>query len=132
MITRYDQGMNTLNETLSPNHPAVEAAVLKYLNTRRGNGVHDAIAAALTAALPHLANPADDRPWEPLNGGPVRVGDEVKRTQRGVTRAAVVGRVGLGGGLWTDEGCFIGHRDDGTWYVRRAAAPTLPTADGAS
>ena len=39
---------------LTPNHPAVEAAVLKYLNTRRGNGVHDAIAAALTAALPDL------------------------------------------------------------------------------
>lgn len=39
---------------LTPDHPAVEAAALKYLNTRRGNGVHDAIAAALTAALPYL------------------------------------------------------------------------------
>ena len=54
MITRYDQGMNTPHEALSPDHPAVEAAALKYLNTRRGNGVHDAIAAALTAALPDL------------------------------------------------------------------------------
>lgn len=54
MILRYDQGMNAPNEALSPNHPAVEAAVLKYLNTRRGNGIHDAIAAALFAALPDL------------------------------------------------------------------------------
>ena len=67
---------------------------------------------------PMIESPEIARPWEPLNGRPVRVGDEVKRTQRGVTRSAVVGRVGLGGGMWTDEGCFIGHRDEGTWYVR--------------
>nr|DAT11708.1 MAG TPA: hypothetical protein [Caudoviricetes sp.] len=64
----------------------------------------------------------DDRPWEPLGeGDPVRVGDEVKRTQRGVTCSAVVGFVGLGGGMWTDEGRLIGNRAVGTWYFRRPA-----------
>ena len=74
---------------------------------------------------------ADNRPWEPLGeGDPVRVGDEVKRTQRGVTRSAVVGCVGLGGGMWTDEGRLIGNRAVGTWYVRRPVKE-LPEADGA-
>lgn len=39
---------------LTPDHPAVMAATSKYLTTRRGNGVHAVIAAALTAAIPHL------------------------------------------------------------------------------
>ena len=65
---------------LTPNHPAVDAAVLKYLNTRRGNGVHDAIAAALTAALPHLT--ADDLPTRLVRDIQVRT---IRATARAVT-----------------------------------------------
>ena len=65
----------------------------------------------------------DDRPWEPLNGDPVRVGYEMKREVNGVTTyTAVVGRVDDDGDPWTAEGGFIGALPDGTWYVRR---PTL-------
>ena len=72
------------------------------------------IRAALTAALA-----VDDRPWEPLDGGPVRVGDEVRQDRRGITRTAVVGRVDGDGDPWTAEGSHIGLLRHGTWYVRR-------------
>ena len=81
--------------------------------------------AALSAALA-----ADARPWEPLNEGPVRVGDEVRQELRGGTTIAVVGRVDVEGDPWTDEDRFIGVLDEGTWYVRRADQE-LPTEDGA-
>ena len=74
-------------------------------------------------------NPDDARPWEPLNGGPVRVGDEVRQDYGGVTHTGVVARVDMGGGLWTTGGGLIGLRDVGTWHVRRVA-PELPTKCG--
>lgn len=78
---------------------------------------------------PMIESPEIARPWEPLNGGPAYVGDTVRRTRRGITRTAVVGRVGLHGGLWTAEDSFIGNLDDGTWYVRRRVpAPYLEEA----
>ena len=42
------------------NHPAVEAAVLEYLNAPPGTHVHDAMAAALTEALRILTDPSFD------------------------------------------------------------------------
>ena len=71
-----------------------------------------------------IESTADDRPWEPLDGGDLmRVGYEMKREVNGVTTyTAVVGRVDDDGDPWTAEGGFIGALPDGTWYVRR---PTL-------
>lgn len=91
--------------------------------------------AILRAALNHpdaaeLFADEDDRPWEPLNGDPVRVGDEVRQELNGVTTIAVVGRVDAEGDPWTTEDRFIGVIDEGTWYVRRTV-PELPTEDGA-
>ena len=71
----------------------------------------------------------DDRPWEPLNGGRVCVGDEVRRDYLGTTTTAVVGRVDDEGDPWTDEGRVIGILDEGTWYVRRTVQE-LPTKPG--
>ena len=90
-----------------------------------------AMRAAFDAGREHeRTNPDDDRPWEPLNGGPVYVGDEVRQELNGVTTIAVVGRVDVEGDPWTAEDRFIGVHDEGTWYVRRAAQE-LPTEDGA-
>lgn len=89
--------------------------------------------AALSAALA-VATPADPRhdprPWEPLNGGPARVGDEARQDHLGVTRTGVVARLDLAGSPWTAEGGLIGWPDVGTWYVRRVAQelPTKPDA----
>lgn len=105
----------------------VEAAVRVWLGTAVGtakSGMRAALSAALAVA------PTDDRPWEPLNGGPVRVGDEVRREHRGMTTTAVVGRVDRSGELWTAEGAYLGLLRHGTWYVRRTPAPALdPLAD---
>ena len=72
----------------------------------------------------------DDRPWEPLNGRPLRAGDEVRRDYQGISRIAVVGRVDEGGYPWTAEGGFIGSLEVGTWYLRRTVQdlPTNPKA----
>ena len=91
--------------------------------------------ATLSLALNHpdtrgLFAAGDDCPWEPLSGGPVRVGDEVRRDANGITRIAVVAFVDAAGDPWTAEGVLIGRLNIGTWYVRRAS-PELPTADGA-
>ena len=79
----------------------------------------------LRAALNHYDAPGlfadeDDRPWEPLKkGDPLHVGDEVRQDYGGVTRTAVVGRVGEDGTPWTTERDLIGLLYWGTWYVRR-------------
>ncbi len=92
--------------------------------------------AILRVALNHpdapglFAADADARPWEPLNGGRVYVGDEVRRDYLGTTTTAVVGRVDEEGDPWTDEGRVIGILHEGAWYVRRPA-PELPMEDGA-
>ena len=90
---------------------------------------------ALRVALNHpgaagLFATEDDRPWEPLNGGPVRVGDEVRQDWYGTTTTAIVGRVDGDGDPWTAEGAPIGSLDSGTWYVRRAAQELPPERDG--
>ena len=72
----------------------------------------------------------DDRPWELLNGRTPRVGEEVRRDNRGITITAVVARVDEDGDPWTAEGALIGLLRYGTWYVRRAVQE-LPTEDGA-
>ena len=90
-----------------------------------------ALRAAFDAGREHeRTNPTDPRPWEPLNGRPVRVGDEVRQELNGVTTIAVVGRVDVEGDPWTTEDRFIGVIDEGTWYVRHTV-PELPTEDGA-
>ena len=71
----------------------------------------------------------DDRPWEPLNGRPLRAGDEVRRDYQGISRIAVVASVDEGGYPWTAEGGFIGSLEVGTWYVRRTVQ-VLPTEPG--
>ena len=144
MFLRYDQGMNTHHEALTPSHPAVEAAAREFYvhdapshDPQTWPPTPDALAddyrgaaiAALAAALPHLT--ADDaRPWEPLNGRPVRVGDEVRQDWYGTTTTAIVGRVDGDGDPWTAEGGLIGLLHNGTWYVRRTVQE-LPTEDGA-
>ena len=91
--------------------------------------------AILRAALNHpdaagLFADVDDRPWEPLKkGDPLHVGDEVRQDYSGVTRTAVVGRVGEDGTPWTTERDLIGLLHWGTWHVRRVA-PELPTKCG--
>ncbi|QAV29756.1 hypothetical protein [Micrococcus luteus] len=80
----------------------------------------------------------DDRPWKPLNGDPLNVGDEARQDHLGVTRAGVVARLDLVGFPWTAEGGLIGRLDVGTWYVRRPVQaaeevelPSLPEWTGA-
>lgn len=85
--------------------------------------------AAFDAGREHeRTNPDDDRPWEPLNGGRVYVGDEVRRDHSGITSIAVVGRVDKHRDPWTAEGGLIGPLGYGTWYVRRhiQELPTEP------
>lgn len=72
----------------------------------------------------------DDRPWEPLNGRPLRAGDEARADYLGVTRIGVVASVDEVGDPWTVEGNIIGDLDFGTWYVRRAAQELPPEYDG--
>lgn len=83
-----------------------------------------AMRAALTAAADAI-NPEDARPWEPLNGGPVRVGDKVRRDLNGITTIGVVGRVSGYGDPYSTEEAFIGRPGIGTWHVIRTA-PELP------
>lgn len=83
--------------------------------------------AIFDAGREHERTTEDDRPWEPLNGRPVRVGEEVRGDLNGVTRIAVVSRVDADGTAWTAEGGFIGLIDVGTWHVRPAAGRELPT-----
>ena len=86
---------------------------------------------ALCAALNHPDAPGlfadDDRPWEPLSGRPVRVGDEVRQDLIGLTTTAIVGRVDQYGDLCTAEGGYIGNICSGIWYVCRPAIQELPT-----
>ena len=77
-----------------------------------------------------MSTPAPDtRPWESLNGRPLRVGDEVRQDYYGIAHTAVVGRVDEDGDPWSTEDGFIGQLDLGTWYVRRPAQE-LPTEPG--
>ena len=93
--------------------------------------------AILRAALNHPDAPGlfaadeDARPWEPLNGGRVYVGDEVRRDYCGMTTTAPVGRVDGNGDPWTAEGGLIGVLKYGTWYVRRAVQELPAEHDGA-
>ena len=72
----------------------------------------------------------DARSWEPLNGRPLRVGDEVRQDCGGIIRFAVVAILDDDGDPWTAEGILIGALGDGTWYVRRPVQelPTKPKA----
>ena len=93
--------------------------------------------AILRAALNHpdargLFADEDARPWESLGeSDQVCVGDEVKWDYYGLTMTATVACVDKTGSLYTAAGLHIGVRSVGTWYVRRAAAPALPTKPGA-
>ena len=146
MILRYDQGMTTHHEPID--HPLTEAAAVEMWDaspcpegyefrgmlTVEQDATLYAMRAAFDAGREHerTTNPAADadRPWEPLNGGPVRVGDEVRRDHRGMTTTAVVGRVDGLGDPWTAEGGLIRVPSSGTWYVRRHVQE-LPTEPGA-
>ena len=75
-------------------------------------------------------NTPDDRPWEPLNGRPLNVGDEVRQDLYGLTITGVVASVNGSGDPWTADGGFIGLLEVGTWYVRRTVQD-LPTNPGA-
>lgn len=122
-------------------HPLTETAAvelwgkyprLKYLDDWTPSARADLLAAlraAFDAGREHeRTNPDDARPWEPLNeGDPLHVGDEVRQDYSGVTRTAVVGRVGEDGTPWTTERDLIGLLHWGTWYVRRLQDITLDT-----
>ena len=78
-----------------------------------------AMRAAFDAGREHeRANPVDPRPWEPLNGGPPRVGDEARQEMFGVTHSGIVARLDESGDPRTAQGGFIGMLDIGTWHAR--------------
>ena len=93
---------------------------------RRMRAALSAAFAVATTADPHH----DPRPWEPLNGGRIYVGDEVRQDLCNVTVIAVVGEVDEEGDPRTAEGRLIGLLRHGTWWVRRPVQE-LPTEDGA-
>lgn len=122
---------------LTPDHPAVEAAMMEMTKGSgplprtmfRTQALNEALK-VLEAALPHLAVATeDDRPWEPLDGRRVNVGDEVRQDHISLTTSGVVGRVNHSGNMYTAEGRFIGCIYHGTWYVRQPLQK-LPTGDG--
>ena len=123
-----------LNQTAEITEEMDQVAAVAFHSALHGSSVINAPSnyviaarAALRAAL--AVAPTDARPWEPLNGGRVRVGDEVRREVNGLTTTAVVGSVDKDGDPWTAEGGLIGVLDLGTWYVRRAVQE-LPTKCG--
>ena len=79
---------------------------------------------------PGLFADVDDRPWEPLNGRPVRVGYEVRQERAGITITGVVARVDKDGDPRAADDVLIGLLHHGTWYVRRPVQE-LPTEKGA-
>ena len=104
------------------------------ISERHKEGCRRDARAVLTAALNHpdaagLLADEDARPWEPLNGGPVRVGYEVRQDRHGITITGVVGSVDESGNPWTGDGTLIGLLRYGTWYVRRPVQE-LPAKDG--
>ena len=124
-----------LNETAEITEEMDQVAAVAFHSALHGSsGINApsnyviAARAALRAAL--AVAPTDPRPWEPLNGRPVRVGDEVRREVNGLTTTAVVGRVDEDGDPWVADRGFIGVLSVGTWY-RRRPVPELPTEDGA-
>ena len=128
-------------------HPLTDAAIAEMWESDSTNpwlsfrGMHleeqdatlHAMRAAFDAGREHeRTTPAaeDVRAWEPLNGGRVYVGDEVRQDLCNVTIIAVVGEVDEGGDPRTAEGRLIGLLRYGTWYVRRTAQPLPPERDG--
>ena len=114
-----------------------DAMILAVASTRKlwGLDFRYNLRTILRAALNHPDAPGlfmdeDGRPWEPLNGGRVHPGDELRHESLGVATTAVVARVDEEGDPRTAEGECIGLLEYGTWYVRRAVQE-LPTADGA-
>lgn len=118
-----------MDKKTEPTDAMVDAAA----STRKFLGLdfRDNLRTILRAALNHPDAPglfaADDRPWEPLSGRPVRVGDEVRQDLIGLTTTAIVGRVDQYGDLCTAEGGYIGNIWSGSWYVRWPAIQELPT-----
>ena len=114
------------DEHHTPAHPILRWA-LAHESERKATLA--LLRAAFDAGREHeRTNPEDPRPWEPLNGGPVRVGDEVRRELDGITTIAVVGRVDGDGDPWTAKRAPIGMLSNGTWHVRRPVqdVPTEP------
>lgn len=76
------------------------------------------------------ANLEDSRPWEPLNGRKVDIGDEVRLDWNdGITTTiAVVDSVDEDGDPYTHTGELIDLLNRGTWYIRRSTQklPTIP------
>ena len=141
-LVQGEHTMNTTQNTTTNTTAADDAHKVRTLVEELGDLIDDVstwgpddevrmlpklhkIRAALSAALD-----ADARPWEPLNGGPLHVGDEVRHDYGGITRIAVVGRVDGDGDPWTAEDHSIGVLDWGTWYVRRTVQE-LPEWTGA-
>lgn len=144
MILRYDHGMTTHHEPID--HPLTEAAAVEMSMKFAPSVAFQMVAsvapddlteyarAAFDAGREHerTTNPAADadRPWEPLNGRRVYVGDEVRQEAFGFAVTAVVARMDGRGDPLTAEGAIIGDLRHGTWYVRRPIQG-LPEADGA-
>lgn len=114
---------HNLTEALEITDEMAATCLRTWLETDTGSARAD-MRIAMVAAL------AVGGGWEPLNGGRLRVGDEVRQDVGGIARTAVVGRVDADGDPWTAEGVLIGTLGYGTWHVRRPARE-LPTEDGA-
>ena len=134
----------SINNPDTNNHPLTEERAAEMWDAHREPGVvpfHEQgrlykrgqtamLRAAFNAGREHeRANPDDDRPWEPLNGRPVRAGYEVRQERAGITITGVVARVDKDGDPWAAEDDFIGRLGTGTWYVRRPVED-LPTGHG--
>lgn len=143
MILRYDQGMNTPNET--PDHPLTETAAAELWDTHAADtvpwddwygGSRRALTAMLRAAFDagrehERTNPDDPRPWEPLApGDPLHAGDEVWRWWCGVSTRGTFDVQHPDSQVYTAERGHLGHRAIGTWCVRRRIpAPTPPAEE---
>ena len=137
MILRYDQGMNTHNETPRP-MPGPHDCTCRYAPchvcadpTRILDSGCPAHAGPSYSETKRLTDDADNRLWDPLvRYHPLNVGDEVRQDRHGITITGVVGSVDGRGNPRTAEGYLIGHLNQGNWWVRHTALE-LPTKPGA-
>ena len=141
MILRYDQGMNTPNET--PDHPLTETAAAE-LSKKFMPGVAFQILASVSPedlteyarlaydlAREHEREHADPhhdpRPWQDSTREDIREGDLVEARIDDSLRIGVAHCQDEVGDWWTEGDYPLTHRD--RWPLRRIPAPTPPAEE---